>query len=472
MKLDGSTLPDIPIAKPTYARGDVSVGIVHFGVGGFHRAHQAMYVDALLEKGLAAEWGICGVGVLPGDRKMADALGAQDGLYTLLLEKPDGTRDARVIGSIVDYRYAPDDPEGVVELLAAPSTRIVSLTITEGGYEVDKVDADSVNVFGLITDALALRRDRGVRPPTIVSCDNIEGNGDVARAAFMCYADRTHPGLSEWIGANTRFPNSMVDRITPVTTPEVIATVRDEFGVDDAWPVVAEPFTSWVLEDTFTDGRPPFEDVGVLLVDDVTPYELMKLRLLNASHQALCYFGYLAGYRLVHDAAADPLFAELLRRYMDSEATPTLRPVPGIDLPDYKRTLIERFANPGVRDTIARLCYGSSDRIPKWLLPVVRENLRTGAPIQLSAAVVASWARYAEGVDEQGQPIDVQDQLADELVPLARAQRDNPTSFIENRSVFGDLVDEKRFVDEYVATLESLHRVGARATLEALVGKP
>lgn len=189
----------------------------------------------------------------------------------------------------------------------------------------------------------------------------------------------------------------MVDRITPVTTPEVIATVRDEFGVDDAWPVVAEPFTSWVLEDTFTDGRPPFEDVGVLLVDDVTPYELMKLRLLNASHQALCYFGYLAGYRLVHDAAADPLFAELLRRYMDSEATPTLRPVPGIDLPDYKRTLIERFANPGVRDTIARLCYGSSDRIPKWLLPVVRENLRTGAPIQLSAAVVASWARYAEG---------------------------------------------------------------------------
>ncbi|KUI27655.1 mannitol dehydrogenase [Mycobacterium sp. IS-1496] len=470
MKLDRSTLPDIPIAKPTYARDEVTVGIVHFGVGGFHRAHQAMYVDALLEKGLASEWGICGVGVLPGDRKMAEALGTQDGLYTLLLENPDGTRDARVIGSIVDYRFAPDDPEAVVELLAAPSTRIISLTITEGGYEVDKVDADSVNVFGLVTDALARRRDRGIGSPTIVSCDNIEGNGDVARAAFMSYADRTHPGLSEWIGVGTRFPNSMVDRITPVTTPDVIATVREEFGVDDAWPVVAEPFTSWVLEDTFADGRPPFEDVGVLLVDDVTPYELMKLRLLNASHQALCYFGYLAGYRLVHDAAGDPLFAELLRRYMDSEATPTLQPVPGIDLPDYKRTLIERFANPGVRDTITRLCYGSSDRIPKWLLPVVRENLRTGAPIRLSAAVVASWARYAEGVDEQGEPIDVQDQLADELVPLARAQRDNPTAFIENRPVFGDLVDDKRFVDEYVAALQSLHRKGARATLEALMG--
>jgi mannitol 2-dehydrogenase len=470
MRLGKSTLPDIPIAKPTYARDDVAVGIVHFGVGGFHRAHQAMYLDALLEKGLASRWGICGVGVLPGDRKMADALGAQDGLYTLLLENPDGTRDARVIGSIVDYRYAPDDPEGVIELLATPDTRIISLTITEGGYDIDKADVDSVNVFGLVTDALARRRDRGIASPTIVSCDNIEGNGDVARAAFTAYADRTHPGLSEWIDANTRFPNSMVDRITPVTTPEVIATVRDEFGVDDAWPVVAEPFTSWVLEDNFTDGRPPFEDVGVLLVDDVTPYELMKLRLLNASHQALCYFGYLAGYRLVHDAAGDPLFARMLCQYMDSEATPTLRPVPGIDLPDYKRTLIERFANPGVRDTIARLCYGSSDRIPKWLLPVIRENLRTGAPITLSAAVVASWARYAEGVDEQGEPIDVQDQLADELIPRARAQRENPTSFIENRSVFGDLVDQKRFVDEYVAALQALHRDGARATLEALVG--
>ncbi|KUI39365.1 mannitol dehydrogenase family protein [Mycobacterium sp. GA-2829] len=469
MKLNKSTLDEISVDKPSYARDEVTVGIVHFGVGGFHRAHQAMYVDGLLNQGSAAQWGICGVGVLPGDRRMADALGGQDGLYTLLLENPDGTRTARVIGSIVDYRYAPDDPDGVVELLAAPSTRIISLTITEGGYEVDKADTESVNVFGLVTEALARRRDRGITSPTVVSCDNIEGNGDVARAAFMRYADRTKPGLSEWIAANTRFPNSMVDRITPVTTDEVIATVREQFGVDDAWPVVAEPFTSWVLEDDFTDGRPAFEDVGVLLVDDVTPYELMKLRLLNASHQALCYFGYLAGYRFVHDAAGDPLFAELLRQYMDSEATPTLQPVPGIDLPDYKRTLIERFANPGIRDTIARLCYGSSDRIPKWLLPVVRENLRTGAPIRLSAAVVASWARYAEGVDEQGEPIDVQDQLADELVPLARSQRDNPTAFIENRSVFGDLVDDKRFVEEYLAALESLHRNGARATLEALV---
>jgi mannitol 2-dehydrogenase len=469
MKLNKSTLPQIPISKPGYNRDEIGIGIVHFGVGGFHRAHQAMYVDQLLEKGLAAEWGICGVGVLPGDRRMADVMAAQDGLYTLLVENPDGSRDARVIGSIVDYRYAPDDPEAVIELLAATATRIVSLTITEGGYNIDNL-GDDVHVFGLVAEALSRRRDRGIPSPTIVSCDNIEGNGEVARHAFTTYAERVYPGLGEWMGAHTRFPNSMVDRITPVTTADVIDAVA-QLGVDDQWPVAAEPFTSWVLEDDFADGRPAFEDVDVLLVDDVTPYELMKLRLLNASHQCLCYFAYLAGYRLVHDAAGDPLLAEFLREYMDSEATPTLKPVPGIDLPDYKRTLIERFANPGVKDTITRLCFGSSDRIPKWVLPVIRENLKTGAPVRMAAATVASWARYAEGVDEQGEPIDVQDQLADTLVPLARAQHDNPTAFIENAEVFGDLANQPRFVEAYLWALESLHRDGARATLDTLLRK-
>jgi mannitol 2-dehydrogenase len=461
MKLNKSTLAQIPIDKPNYDRDEIGIGIVHFGVGGFHRAHQAMYVDRLLAMGLATQWGICGVGVLPADRKMADVMAAQDGLYTLLLENPDGSRDAQVIGSIVDYRYAPDDPEAVIELLAAPSTRIISLTITEGGY-----GSAGGTVFGLVADAMARRREGGITSPTIMSCDNIEGNGDVARQAFTTYAERVHPGLGEWMSTHTRFPNSMVDRITPVTTPDVIALLENEFGVEDQWPVAAEPFTSWVLEDDFSDGRPPFEEAGVLLVNDVTPYELMKLRLLNASHQSLCYFAYLVGYRLVHDAAGDPLFAEFLREYMDSEATPTLKPVPGIDLPDYKRTLIERFANPGVNDTIVRLCFASSDRIPKWLLPVIRANLAAGGQVRLSAATVASWARYAEGVDEQGEPIDVQDPLADTLVPLARSQLQNPTAFIENTEVFGDLASQPRFVEAYLWALDSLHRDGARATLE------
>jgi mannitol 2-dehydrogenase len=466
MKLSNDTIAQVTIPKPSYHRDEIGIGIVHFGVGGFHRAHQAMYVDKLLEQGLAHDWGICGVGVMPADQRMKDALDAQDGLYTLILENPDGTRDVRVIGSIVDYRYAPDDPEAVVELLAAPSTRIVSLTITEGGYQTE--NAGETSVFGLVTEALSRRRARGVASPTIVSCDNIEGNGDIARQAFTDYADRAHPGLSDWMAAHTKFPNSMVDRITPVTTPDVISGLAEEFDIEDRWPVVAEPFTAWVLEDDFSDGRPPLEEVGVLMVQDVTPYELMKLRLINAGHQGLCYFAYLAGYRLVADAARDSLFADFLLAYMDSEATGTLKPVPGIDLPDYKRTVIERFGNPGVRDTIARLCADSSDRIPKWLLPVIRANLASGAPIRLSSAIVASWARYAEGTDEEGNPIEVVDQLADSLVPIAQSQRENPLAFIENRAVFGDLVDQPRFVEAYRWALDALHSDGARATLELL----
>jgi mannitol 2-dehydrogenase len=447
---------------PSYDRGGVGIGIVHFGVGGFHRAHQAAYIDRLLEQGLATEWGICGVGVLPADRRMRDVLRAQDGLYTLVAQHPDGSRQPRVIGSIVDYRYAPDDPEATIELLAAPSTRIVSMTITEGGYHGDGF------AFELIVQALARRRDRGIASPTIVSCDNIEANGEAARRAVMAHAGRC-PGLADWVAAHTRFPNSMVDRITPATTPDIVAAVQRDFGVTDQWPVLTEAFTAWVLEDDFADGRPPLEQAGVLLVDDVGPYESMKLRLLNAGHQCLCYFAHLCGFEFVHDAARDPLFAEFLLAYFDSEAIPTLAPVPGIDLHAYSRTLIERFANPGVRDTVARLCAYSSDRIPKWLLPVIRDNLANDGPIRLASATVAGWARYAEGVDEQGEPIEVVDQLADSLVPIARSQHEHPTAFIENTALFGDLAQQPRFVQAYRWALESLHRNGARATLEALL---
>jgi mannitol 2-dehydrogenase len=452
----------VPVTMPSYDRAGVGIGIVHFGVGGFQRAHQAAYIDRLLEQGLATEWGICGIGVLPADRRMRNVLRAQDGLYTLVAQHADGSQQARVIGSIVDYRYAPDDPEATVELLAAPSTRIASMTITEGGYHGDGF------AFELIVRALARRRDRGIASPTIMSCDNIEANGEAARRAVMAHAGRC-PGLAEWIAAHTRFPNSMVDRITPATTPDIVAAVQRDFGVTDQWPVLTEAFTAWVLEDDFADGRPPLEQAGVLLVDDVGPYESMKLRLLNAGHQCLCYFAHLCGFEFVHDAARDPLFAEFLLAYFDSEAIPTLAPVPGIDLHDYSRTLIERFANPGVRDTVARLCAYSSDRIPKWLLPVIRDNLANDGPIRLASATVAGWARYAEGVDEQGEPIEVVDQLADSLVPIARSQHEHPTAFIENTALFGNLAQQPRFVQAYRWALESLHRNGARATLEALL---
>ncbi len=464
MNLNNAALPGLPIATPSYDRGSIGVGIAHIGAGHFHRAHQAMYIDRLLQRGLAHEWGICGVGVLPVDWPMRDVLRDQDGLYTLILENPDGSRDAQVIGSIIDYRYAPDDPEAALEVLAAETTRIISMTITEGGYR----DPDGP-AFALLTEALARRRGRGIAAPTIVSCDNIESNGEVARRAVLAHAERRDPGLADWVAEHTRFPSSMVDRITPATTPQMAAEVQRDFGVADRWPVLAEPFTAWVLEDDFSDGRPPLEQAGVLLVDDVAPYEAMKLRLLNAGHQCLCYFAHLCGYRFVHDAASDPLFAEFLLAYFDSEAAPTLAPVPGIDLHDYTRTLIQRFANPGLRDTVARLCAYSSDRIPKWLLPVIYDNLASDGPVRLAAATVASWARYAEGVDERGEPIDVVDQLADSLVPIAQSQHENPTAFIEITAVFGDLAHQPRFVQAYRWALDSLHRNGARATLEKLL---
>jgi mannitol 2-dehydrogenase len=474
------------VPRPAYARSRVTTGVVHFGVGGFHRAHQAMYHDRLMNDGKALDWGICGVGVMPADRRMKEALDAQGGLYTLVVKHPDGSYEARVMGAITEYLFAPDDPGAVTEKLAAEATRVVSLTVTEGGYNINHVtgEFDAANpdvvhdlepgatpgtTFGLITEALRRRRERGILPFTIMSCDNLPGNGHLSRKAFTAFARLRDPELGGWVEREVRFPNSMVDRITPVTTGADRAELRERFGIDDQWPVVCEPFTQWVLEEAFSLGRPPYEDAGVQVVDDVEPYELMKLRLLNAGHQALGYPAYLAGYRLVHEAAQDPLFRAFVLGYMDEEATPTLAPVPGVDLDEYKHTLIERFSNPEVRDTIARLCAESSDRMPKFLLPVLRRQLETGGEIRRCATVVASWARYAEGVDEHGESIDVVDPLRDRLMALARRQREDPDAFISNRELFGDLVDDGRFVAAYRAALRSLHERGARATVEAVV---
>ncbi|NIZ92890.1 mannitol dehydrogenase family protein [Kineococcus rubinsiae] len=476
------------VPVPAYDRSAVTPGIVHLGVGGFHRAHQAMYLDRLMNDGKALDWGIRGIGVLPHDARIKEVLQEQGGLYTLVLKDPDGSREPRVVGSILDVTLAPDDPDAAIEVMADERIRIVSLTVTEGGYNIHAVtgefDAENPDVvadlaegalprtsFGLVTEALRRRRDRGVPAFTVMSCDNIQGNGHVAHQVFVAYATLKDPELGAWIDAHVTFPNSMVDRITPGTTDADRAEVRESFGIEDGWPVVCEPFVQWVLEDDFVLGRPPYEDAGVQVVADVGPYELMKLRLLNASHQALCYFGYLAGYRLVHEVAQDPLFAEFLLAYMEREGTPTLSPVPGIDLDEYRHELISRFSNGEVRDTVARLCAESSDRIPKWLLPVVRHQLATGGEFHRAAAVVASWARYAEGVDEAGEPITVQDRLTAQLTATARRQGEDPTAFIADRTLFGDLVDDERFVAEFTATLASLHARGARATLQDVVAR-
>ncbi|MFT4044384.1 MAG: mannitol dehydrogenase family protein [Gordonia sp. (in: high G+C Gram-positive bacteria)] len=482
------TLADLDprVNIPRFDADDVAPAIVHIGVGGFHRAHQAVYLDDLLGNG-DRSWGITGVGLLPHDTAMHDALTAQDHLYTVVTKQADGSLTPRVIGSIVDYLFAPDDPDRVVALLSSPSTRIVSLTITEGGYHVEQATGRVViddalradltghttarTAVGLLVRSLAARRAAGTPPFTVVSCDNIAGNGDLARRTVSTAAQVIDHELSEWIRTSVEFPNSMVDRITPVTSDADRDRLVQEFGVVDRWPVVCEPYIQWVLEDRFSNGRPALENVGVQLVDDVGPYESMKLRLLNAGHQAIGFLGYLAGHRYTHEAAQDPLFAEFLLGYLTEEATPTLGPLPGIDLDHYQRTLIARFANPHVRDTLSRLCADTSNRIPTFLLPVIRDQLAAGGELRRSALVVAAWARYAAGIDEQGEPITVVDHRSTELTAAARRFDDDPLAFLRVRGVFGDLVDSVRFTEAYADSLDSLWRLGAAATTAELTAR-
>ncbi|WP_460601147.1 mannitol dehydrogenase family protein [Flexivirga lutea] len=489
-KLSAATVDSLDprVVVPSYDRTELTTGIVHLGVGGFHRAHQAMYVDTLLSGGSAKDWAFTGVGVLPRDQRIVDVLNAQDGLYTLIVKHPDGHLEPRVIGSIQRLLHAPSEPDAVLQVMSDPATRIVSLTITEGSYLVDQVtgefdpkhpsiqpdlveNAVPTTAFGFIVEALRRRRAAGTAPFTVMTCDNLPGNGDVARGTITSFARLKDPELAGWIDASVSFPNCMVDRITPVTTPEDVQRLADEFGIDDAWPVVTEPFTQWVLEDEFPTGRPPWEDAGVQVVPDVMPYELMKLRLLNASHQALCYLGYLSGYRYAHEVAQDEEFARFLLGYMKHEGEPTLPDVPGVDLTAYEHELVARFANPEIRDTLSRLCAESSDRIPKWLVPVIRDDLAAGRPVDRAALVVASWARYAEGVDEHGEPIDIVDHRKEQVMAAAARQGEDRLAFIRDRSLFGDLAQQEAFTEPYVAALESLHANGAAATLRELIDR-
>jgi mannitol 2-dehydrogenase len=482
-ELSDKVLASLPetVAIPRYDRSALRSGIVHIGVGHFHRSHQAMYLDALMREGAGLDWAICGAGVLPGDADMRDALAAQDYLYTLSVKEPDGSRPSRIIGSISGYRYGQD----AVAQIADPATRVISLTITEGGYGIDPAtgeftagsadiqadlaaEAPSRTAFGIVFQAMRLRRARGDAAPTIMSCDNIQHNGRVARSAFLGFAERKDPDLARWMAEHVTFPSSMVDRVTPGTVAADREYIERAYGYLDRSPVTCEPFHQWVLEDTFVAGRPALEDVGVEIVTDVGPYEQMKLRLTNGTHQELCFFGSLLGYQYVHEAITDPDIQALALHYIDEEAVPTLRPIPGTDPRAYGRTVIERFSNPQMRDPLARICAETSERIPKFLLPVVTAQLELGGPVRRCAAVVASWARYAEGVDEQGRPIDVIDPRRDRLMAAARRQRSNPVAFIEESSVFGDLAQSQRFVEAYTDALDRIQREGVRAALHQL----
>lgn len=477
------------VRVPAYPRGDVGQSIVHIGVGGFHRAHQAVYLDDLLHRPGHTRWGICGVGLLRQDDRMRDALLPQDCLYTVVESDATGDR-VRVIGSLLNYLYAPDDPQAVIEKMASAQCRIVSLTITEGGYylhqgtgEFEENHPDIVRdlahphepscSFGYLAEALDRRRRRGLAPFTVMSCDNLLHNGTVARQMLLAFAERREPVLSRWIAENCAFPSSMVDRITPGTTEGHRAKLRQNFGIDDAWPVVCEPFRQWVIEDHFPDGRPSWEQVGAQMTADVQPYEKMKIRLLNASHQAMCYIGILLGYSTTDEAMADAHIAGLVRALMDVEVTPLLPDVPGIDLGQYKKTLIDRFANPAIKDQLSRIAVDGSARIPKFILPSIVEQLNRGGPIRILSFVVASWFRYLAGTDDGGKDLMIVDSLANPLSELARRGRADPRLLLGMRELFGErLAGSAVFREEVSRALRGLYENGARATLADYVEFP
>ena len=444
------------VAVPGYQRRRGGPRIVHIGVGNFHRAHQAVYLDDLLHHPDCPSWEISGVGLLPRDRAMHEALTPQDCLYTVVEASGDECR-ARVVGSLAEHLYASEDREAAISRMAAPECHIVSLTVTEGGYRGNHGPADWP---AYLCEALDRRRASGLPPFTVLSCDNLQKNGDAARGAVAAFARRQGPALADWLVHNGAFPNSMVDRITPETTTEHRRMVADEFGILDAWPVMTEPFRQWIIEDRFACGRPEWERAGALMTSDVLPYEKIKIRLLNAGHQALCYPGMLLGYDYVHEAVADTHIARFLRVLMDREVSPLLPAVPGIDLAEYKPTLVRRFGNTAIRDRLSRIAVDSSSRMREHLLPSLAEQLQRGGPIRMLTLAVAGWFRWLAGAAE------VSDPLAARLTECARRGGADPGALLGIREIFGDaLPTVQRFRDELGRALRSLYEIGPRATL-------
>jgi mannitol 2-dehydrogenase len=464
---------DPRLAVPGYDRSALGKGIVHIGVGSFHRAHQAMYLDDLCQGGLR-DWSITGAGVLPGDAAMAAALEPQDYLYARITRGATET-SARVLGAIVDYVLAAPGPDPLIERLADPATRIVSLTITEGGYPVDEATGEYASdgpglspAFEAIARGLQARRAAGLGGLTVQSCDNVMHNGDVARVATLGVAAAVEPKLEDWVAQNVSFPNSMVDGIVPATTDADREYLAAEFGLLDRWPVVAEPWRQWVLEDTFGYGRPPWEDAGAMFVSDVEPYETLKLRLLNAGHSTLTYLAALVGHVYVHDVMADPPFNAFLKQFLDDEATPALPPVPGIDVADYKRNLTERFANPGVKDQVARLCLDGTSKFPKFLVPTIESQSDQGGQVKLSALALAGWCQYLLGKTDEGREIELSaDPRLGYAVEHAQASVADPAAFLSMSDVFGPrLGADPAFVTAFVDALASIRDVGTYGTLE------
>lgn len=481
LRLSAETLHQVhdAIKIPTYDRSLLSPGILHVGVGNFHRAHMGVYMNMLFEKTSRHDWGIIGAGVHPNDALMRERLLAQDNLTCVVDLAPTGPT-ARITGSMIDF--LPIEPSPTITGMADPRIRIVSLTVTEGGYFLNtdgsfhnthpeiiadsKTPSNPKTVFGMILAALRLRRAAGVAPFTVLSCDNLPGNGAAARQTILGLAKLSDPDFATWVGDTVAFPNSMVDGITPATTERERALVRDQFGLEDAAPVVCEPFRQWVIEDDFPSGRPPLEDVGVTFAKNVDHYELMKLRILNASHASISYAAALLGHHFIHDAIADPDISAWLHALQTREIIPTLPTIAGVDYATYLSTVITRFQNPAIGDTIPRNAASGSDRQPKFILPALRDTLQAGGGFSGLALEIALWARYLQGRDEVGKLIEIEDVIANDLCRRAQEARTRPLSFLENTVVFGELAANQPFADAFSKWLTLLENSGTRATLQ------
>jgi mannitol 2-dehydrogenase len=461
LALNDSTLAAVEargVPVPTFERSRLRPRILHIGVGGFHRAHLALYTNELAERG--SDWGISGLGLMAADARMATALSAQDHLYTLT-EKGTGTFRPQVIGSIVDYRLAVNDLATAEQAIADPSVSIVSLTITEAGY------AEPVGEHRTTFDVLAGGLDRriadGGGPVTILSCDNLPGNGDVARRAMLLAAQRRSSSLAAWVDETCTFPNSMVDRITPATTDDDRAWLRDTYDIDDLWPVVAEPFRQWVIEDRFAAGRPAWEDVGVLFTDDVHQWELYKLRMLNAGHSCLAYLAALAQLTYVDEAMAVPTVRTFLEELLHREALPTLTEITGHSREDYIASVLERFSNTGVRDQIARLCIDGTAKFPTFLIPTIVRQLELDGPIRCATLALAGWARYLAVTPLSEQSFDASGDIA--RAHARRAVAD-PVAFLELSAVFPEsLRTNDRFRTAFADSARALDDVGPLAAM-------
>ncbi len=481
-----TALPGVPV--PGYDRSALRAGIAHFGVGNFHRAHQAVYLDRYLRQGGSPAWGIVGIGTSDGAaaREKARRFAQQGCLYTVTELDPSGTSSARVIGSMVGYLHAPCAPERVLDLLSSAHLHIVTLSITEGGYFMDQESGEFApdhpevrsdcsraqprTVFGYIVRAMERRRRDGLRPFTVVSCDNLPHNGDVARAAVVGFARLVSEDLAAWISDNGAFPNSMVDRVVPYMDDTTRDEVNRHIGIDDRLAVTAESYLQWVLEDDFADGRPELEKVGVQMVDDVSAYETAKLRLLNAPHVLLSYPAVLAGHRVVHRAVADPTLHDLLETFMVEDVRPLLYGMLPADLvPEaYIHSILERFGNPSVQDQLLRIATDGASKIPTFHTAVIREMLRGGGDVRREALLLACYHRYLGGVDDRGEAFEVTEPS------LSATERDNlgsgdPVAVLQHPKFAGlRAADDERFVRVYREACEMLGRLGAIGTAKAM----